>query len=416
MPEILKLSSSNIKGWLERETSSIFVPVHTKAEKLQDEMREVIKNLTDASKMLLENSEKEIEKRNIKTYGRARALNKLARLFIDRLRQINVPEQVSYDALHEFAQDIHEAFIVTEIDIKNWFPRISPFFIFDRRKFLAVFENGKNSLKKLTNFLAKEYIKTKTLEETFQLIDGFQTLEKQLEGLKEQRIKVENEKTLVKAEITETQQKISDFKSKGDISQLDQLDMKIEALSSEVKQALRSLHKPFLKLQALSLHGGGSGLTPDELNKLNHYIENPFEAFTTDEADYLILRQLLQKLNRTISEGKISLKPDKKRKAEEIIDNIINKNSLSSLYQSCVSATLQREKLSQSTEVGETRRILSKLQEQLENLGRKMETVESEENLLNRAISETLEKIRTCKAAIEKNVFDFVGKEIRIDS
>jgi len=415
LSEISKLSSSEVKGWLERETSSIFVPVHTKAEKLLDEMREALENLADASEMLLENSGKEIGKRNMKTYGRARALNKLARLFLDRLRQIKAPEQVSYDSLREFAQETQKAFSVTEVDIRNWFPRISPFFIFDRRKFLTVFENAKDSLKELANFLGKEYVKTKTLEETFQLLDKFQTLEKQLEDLKEQKIKAENEKALIEEEIAEAQQKIDALKSKGDISQLDQLSTKIEALSSEVKHALQSLHKPFVKLQALSLHGVGSGLTPDELKKLGQYIESPFEAFTTEEADYPLLRQLLQKLNRAMSEGKISLKPDKKRKAEQTIDGILNKNSLSSLYQRCANVTLQRKTLSKSAEVEATKRVLSKLQEQLEDLERKREIAESEENVVCRAISETLEKIRNCKTSIEKNVFDFMGKEIRIE-
>jgi len=415
LSEISKLSSSDVKGWLERETSSIFVPVHTKAEKLRDEIREALENLADVSKMLLENSGKEIEKRNMKTYGRARALNKLARLFLDRLRQIKVPEQVSYDTLREFSQETQKAFLVTEVDIRKWFPRISPFFIFDRRKFLTTFENAKESLKELANFLTKEYVKTKTLEETFQLIDKFQTLERQLENLKEQRIKAESEKALVEKKLAETRQKITDLKSKGDMGQLGQLGTKIEALGSEVKHALQSLHKPFVKLQALSLHGGGSGLTPDELKKLGQYIENPFEAFATEEADYSLLRRILQKLNRAMSEGKISLKPDKKRKAEQTIDNILNKNSLSSLYQRCTNVTLQRKKLSKSAEVEETKRILSKLQEHLEDLERKREIVESEENVVDRAIGETLEKIRNYKASIEKNVFEFMGKEIHIE-
>lgn len=84
---------------------------------------------------LLEKSRKEIEKRNIKTYGRARALNKLARLFLKRTRQIEVPDRVSYDSFHGFVQETRNVFVVTEVDIRNWFPRISPFFIMDRRKF-----------------------------------------------------------------------------------------------------------------------------------------------------------------------------------------------------------------------------------------------------------------------------------------
>lgn len=77
MSEVLKLSSTDVKAWLERETGSILNPVHTKAQRQLDEMHKVLESLSEVSKTLLDNSGKEIEKRNMKTYGRARAMNKL---------------------------------------------------------------------------------------------------------------------------------------------------------------------------------------------------------------------------------------------------------------------------------------------------------------------------------------------------
>src|SRR4030066_2110036 len=97
LSETVRLSLKDIRGWLEKETGSTFTPVHSKARKLLDDMRKNLESLSEASKMLLDNSAKEIEKRNMRVYGRARALNKLARLFLDRLKKINIPKQVTYD-------------------------------------------------------------------------------------------------------------------------------------------------------------------------------------------------------------------------------------------------------------------------------------------------------------------------------
>ena len=180
MSETLRFSSRDIRGWLERETGSVFIPVHTRAQKLTDEMRRTLDSLSEVSKMLMDNSAKEIEKRNMKTYRRARALNRLARLFYERMRQLKVPDKVSYDSFSQFLQELQKAFTVTDVDVRNWFPRISPFFILDRRRFMAIFEKAKESLKDLQNFLTKEYVKTKTLEETFQLIDKLFDLEQLL--------------------------------------------------------------------------------------------------------------------------------------------------------------------------------------------------------------------------------------------
>jgi hypothetical protein len=415
LSETLKLSSTSVKGWLESETSSIFAPVHAKAQKLLADMQKALESLRDASKMLLDNSGKEIEKRNMKTYGRARALNKLSRLFLDRMQQIEVPEKVSYESFRNFVQETQRTFLVTEVDTRNWFPRISPFFILDRRKFLTVFEKAKEQLKELNDFLVKEYVKTKTLEETFQLINNLQGLEEQLKKLSEQRKNLESEKVSIEREMAETQQKMADLKIGGGISQLNQLNMEIEALNNEVKNSLRHLQKPFIKLQALAVHGEGSGLTPEEINKLNQYLEDPFEAFSSEETGYPLLRQILQKLMRLMSEGKLKLKSDKMRKAQQAINEILSQNSLTGLHQKCVDAAAQKKQLSTSAKIAETKTHLIRFQERIEKLEQRRKIVESEENMIVHAYSETLEKIRNCKSQIERNIFDFTGKKVNIE-
>lgn len=415
MAEVEKFSSKDIKGWLEKETSSIFVPVHAKAQKLADELRKALESLADASKMLLDNSAKEIEKRNMKTYGRARALNKLARLFLDRIRQVKAPEKVSFESLQEFAKETQKALLVTEVDIRNWFPRISPFFILDRRKFLVVFEKAKETLKDVSDFLTKEYIKTKTLEETFQLIDKLHAFETQLADLMAKSEKIEAERASIEREIAETRRKMDDLKSKGGISQLTQIDSEIEALSAEVKQSLQHLQKPFIKLQSLTLHGGGSGLTPEEVKKLSDYLENPFEALATEGNGYPLLVQILRKLDRAMSEDKLKLKADKMRKAKQTIENILEKNSLASLHQKCVDVLKRKNQLSASIEIAETKSYLQGFQGHLENLERKIKSLEFEENALKNAYKETSEKIQSHKTQIEKNIFSFLGRKVRIE-
>jgi len=414
LSEVLKFSSTNVKTWLERETGSILNPVHMKAQKQLDEMHKAIDGLLDVSKMLLDNSGKEIERRNMKTYGRARAMNKLARLFVDRIRQIKVPDKVTYDSLTEFVHETQKAFISTEIDVRNWFPRISPFFILDRRKFLAVFEKAKIILKETEGFLSKEYVKTRTLEDTSVLVDKLTALENQLENLKQRKAKVETEKTSIDAKMIETKQRIADLKTKGSVGQLSQTGTEIEELSKETKHCLQHLQKPFIKLQSLATHGSGSGLTPEELQKLAQYLENPYEALSTEEQGYPLLRQILEKLHRSISEDKLKLKPEKARKAEQAINSILNTDSLANLHQRCKDAMTRKTQLSLSEEVASTQKDLAKLNENLEDLARSRGVFEAEEISINRNHSETVEKIRNHKSEIERNILSFMGKKVTI--
>lgn len=415
LSDVAKLSSADVKGWLERETSSLLVPIHSKAQKLLNDMNKALENLSEVSKQILENSGKEIEKRNMKTYGRARAMNKLARLFVDRVRQIKVPDKVTYDSYQDFFQETQKAFLVTDVDVRNYFPHISPFFILDRRKFQLVFERAKDSLKELGNFSTKEYVKIKTLEETFQLAEKLQASEQQLANLKKQKTKTENDVTQVDRAIGETQQKVTELKARGSLGQLSQVSGEIEALSAEVKQRLQHLQKPFVKLRSLALHGEGSGLTPDELNKLNQYAGNPFDALASEESGHPLLSQILQKLSRLMSEDKLKLKPEKTRKAAQVVESILNHNSLAELHQRSVNAITRRNQLSNSAEVAETEKGLSKLRQQLEELERRRRIIEGEQTSIERAYNETGEKIKNHRTGIEKNIFAATGKRIHVE-
>jgi len=414
LSEIAIFTSNEIANWLKDETSSILIPVHEQAKKLQDSMREAIQNVADVNKMLLDNSAKEIEKRNQRVYNRARALNKLARLFIERLRKVNVPDQVSYDSLNKFAQETQKVFIVTDIDIKNWFPRVSPFFIMDRRKFLSVHEKAKESLATLNDFLTKEYVKTKTLEETFQLINELHNLEKQLSDIEAEKASIKNERLPVEKEIAELEQTIAELQHEGPVDQLFLVEAEIEKLNEELKHTLRHLQKPFKKMHALAFQRGGAGLTPDERDKLDQYLEKPFNALATEEVGYPLLKQILQKLARLMDEDKLKLKSDKKQKAELAINAILKGDSLANIYTRCAEVAAREKQILNSAKMEEIKRSLSVLQEQTKQLKARKTSVEAHEAIKEHAYNEILSRISSHKKAIEKNVYSSLGRKVQI--
>jgi chromosome segregation ATPase len=267
-------------------------------------------------------------------------------------------------------------------------------------------------LKELQSFLTKEYVKTKTLEETFQIINNLLALQGQMTDLKAHRKKNETENGSIEKEITETQQKIADLKNRQSLAQLNEIGMEIEKLRKEVKHNLRHIRKPFIKFRSQVFRKGG--LTPEQLEKLNHYIEDPFDAFAAEEARYPILKQILKKLAGSMSDGKLKLKRDRKRKAEQDINRIFNKNSLDTLHQKCRETIMRKKQISTSTETAKIKENLLKLQEELKKLKRKKRRVESEENTTKRKLNETQERIRNQKKEIEKNVFDFMDRKISI--
>lgn len=399
---------------MEKESGSTFGPVHSKAEKFGNEMRKEYEGLLQSSKMLYENSGKEIEKRNAKTYKRARALNKLARLFVDRVQQAKAPEKVSYDTMHEYAIKIQETLTTIDVDVRNWFPHISPFFIIDRRKFLLSEERAREQLKELNGFLNKEYVKTKMLEDTYELAEHLTMMEQQQKNLEAQKTRISDEETALTKAIMDFQNEITGLKSKGEIGQLNQTSSEIDALGSEVRHSLQHLQKPFIKMQSLSMHGGGSGLTPDELGKLDEYLTNPFESLATEDPGYPVLKEILAKLQKALDEDKLKLKPEKVRKAQQAIDSITNRLSVAELQRKCRDARTRRNRLKSSPELAETERQLSKLKEHLEERERKRKVFEAEKVGVDQNLKRTRDEIQRVKGEIEKNVLSFTNKHIVI--
>ncbi len=407
-------SSDEVKRWLESQTVSILRPVHAQAKKLRDDMNLSIQAVIDVSKMLFDTSSKEIEKRNMKVYNRARALNKLARLFLDRLKKLNPPEQVSYDSLSRYVQETQKVMLVTDIDIKNWFPRISPFFIMDRRKFLAIYERAKQAYNALNDYVSKEYVKTKTLEEALQQINELQNLERQLVVLSEDKETIKNERKPIEQEIAALEEKISELRSKGPIDKLNMVNCEIESLSSELKQELRHLQKPFIKMQALATGGGGGGITPDELNKISQYLEKPFEALVSEKPGYPLLKEILQKLEELLAEDKLKLKPDKARKAKESVAEILHKDSLAKLQLRCTEMATNKDQLLASAKMDEINQSLTQFQEQVNLLKARKTSVETHETVKENSYKEAQDKISSLKRTIEKNVFNSIDKRIQI--
>ena len=407
-------SSGEVKHWLENQTSSILSPVHSQAKKLRDDMNLAIQSVQDVSQMLLDNSTREIDRRNMKVYNRARALNKLSHLFLDRLKKLNPPEEISYDTLSRYTQEIQKIFLVIDIDIKNWFPRISPFFIMDRRKFLTIYERSKQAHATLNDFVTKEYVKTKTLEEAFQLLNELQNIQQQSLVIGEEKEKIKDERTPIEKEIAELEQKISELKNSGPIEKLNSLNTEIDVLSGDLKNSIRHLQKPFIKMQALATTGGGGGITPDELKKINQYLENPFNALITEGRGYPMLKEILQKLENLMAEDKLKLKTDKAKKAEQSINEILKSNSLAAIQVRCVEIATARDQLLGSPLMDDVKRNLSVFQVQVDQLKAKKTSIETHEVVKENAYKESVDKISNLKHSIERDIFSSIEVKVQI--
>jgi hypothetical protein len=402
------------KNWLKTEAATTLNPVQAKAKQLKEDLEAAMQNLSETSKMLVDNSQREIEKRNMKVYNRARALSKISQTFIDRIKKLDTPQTITYDKLTLYTQETQKILQVTELDLKNWFPRISPFFIMDRRKFMQVFERAKLSHTVLTSYLSKEYVKTKTLEDAVNILDESEVLERQLDQINHDMKEIRDELAPFENEILALKQKTEKLQTDRLIEKLNLVNQEIETQNCELKNVLRHMQKPFLKMQALASFGGGAGTTPEESQRLEQYMENPFEAISSEQQGYPVLKSILRKLTGLIEEDKLKLKSDKARKAEQSIGEILQNDTLKQLQARCIELAKTRQEILGSPVMEQIKSDLSTSQEQLDLLSARKSSIQTLQETKEQAYNEILEKINANKRTVEKDVLESLGKKIQI--
>ena len=204
------------------------------------------------------------------------------------------------------------------------------------------------------------------------------------------------------------------MKNSGPIDKLNLVNAEIDVLSSELKHSIRHLQKPFIKMQALATSGGGGGITPDELSKVNQYLENPFDALIAEEIGYPMLKEILQKLEGLMAEDKLKLKSDKARKAEQSLNEILKNNSLLKLQIRSVEMATTKNHLSGSPMMNEVKRDLSVFQAQVDQLKGRKTSIETHEAVKENTYKETVDKISSLKHSIARDIYNSIEIKVQI--
>jgi len=413
MSGALELRLEDLKTWLERETTSIIQPLKNEGKKLTANLKSRLEDFSSICESFLENSEKEMLKSSPKTYRRAKAAYKLVQKTLDIMDKISVPEEISFESVQKLCDDLDRAFALVGQERWKWFHVIEPYFIFDRRKFDITLKRAVDSHGELRNFLTHKYSKVKDAESAFSSVDKLkQTLDesKELEKNKEQ---MKLRSASLEKEIEETQKKISSLQSKGEASELVQVDQKIEELDGKVKHSLRHLQKPLIKLRSLA-QSGQVAIPLEEARKLDEYLSNPFTAFATEDDGYPLLKNILRKLDEVSSQGKLKLKMSRLRKAQEQIDAALHKDNLVSLQQSCKEALSRRQQLLASEAIATFQKEAEQVQENLRETQKQKNLADSRNAFLETEQKKTLEKIKNQKTELEKLILKLFNRNVHL--
>jgi len=413
LPQPNQIPLSNLREWINKETEPTIEPLRTKGTKLLQDIQGRLNDTIESSQKIVENSEREMQKNNPKTYRFARNANKFANSLSETLQTINVPETINYQSLHVLSDDLEKKLTVVLQQRGEAYRYITPYFIFDRRKLDVMLKRLIDINKELSSFLTTKYSKAKIVEDTALTVDKlFQTINQADETQKQLQIAQHKEKS-IQQQLLKTQQEIASVQNKAELSELMKTEERIKELREGVKHNLRYLQKPFFKLQSLA-QSGKIAIPVDESKKINEYLSDPFEALATEIDGHPTLKSILRKLNEAINQGKLKLKSTRLRKAQEQIESILNKASLDTLHKSCIEAHSQRNQLLKSEVIATLKNQLVKLQEKLRLLQKESELTSSRVKTLEDEHRKLLEKIQNEQKELEEIVSQLTGKNIQV--
>ena len=413
MSETLEIPLKDAKEWLEQETILIVEPLKAEGRRLFDAVKVKLDDVLATSDKLLDDAEKEIAKGSRKKYRRAKVMYKLARNISDMIDEITIPDEISRESLHTLCEKLGKTLEKVGRERWKWFPVISPYFMIDRRRFDVALKRALDSLQELRSFSSDKYAKAKTVEGAFSIIEKLYQSLGELDEVEEHKKKTELRKGALEKKIAENRRKITAIQGQNEIVELGQINEKIEELKEKVKHSLRHLQKPFLKFQSL-VQSPSYSLFLDETKKLNDYLSNPFEALATEDEEYPMLKRILQKMDDAIAQGKLKLKKSRLRKAKDQTHNILHKNTLLSLHQSCKEALSKKQQLLASGIITKSRNELAQLQKNLRDLQKRKELLDSRGAVLKRKIKEDIKKIEDQKKELEKIVLELTNKNVQV--
>jgi hypothetical protein len=119
-------------------------------------------------------------------------------------------------------------------------------------------------------------------------------------------------------------------------------------------------------------------------------------------------------LDEANSQGKLKLKMSRLRKAQEQIDATLHKDTLISLQQSCKEVFSHRQQLLASEAIATFQKETEQVQENLREMQKQKNLVDSRNAFLETEQKKTLEKIENQKTELEKVILKLSNKNVNI--
>jgi len=346
-------SLQEIRVQFEQDTSADIREAKSQGQKLINDAEKYIKELKHTCESLLKDTETQLAKgkeqlsktRKGGDYWRTVKLaNDLGKEGVEGIEAVEFPEEVSYEGLRTLANSL-APFLTKLIKSKSSYdPYITPYFLRARRSIGSSLTKLHGMVKELGEFTSGVYRRVHRIEKT---LIGIDRLEALLETVPPVEDLLKQEKTVVEElskRITDLQRRHEELVSESILQDTITLNQEIKVLELIVFKKLRVFRDPLKKMFYRS-QGGGVGLTTDQREIAEGYIENSLETFRNEEMGHPILSNVLDTLKKSLELETVSLKKRKETKISKTIEDILDKNALLHVQEKIADLEAEKQKI-----------------------------------------------------------------------
>jgi hypothetical protein len=412
----LKLKIDEYSPWISSELDKTLRPTRSKAAKLVDEAARSLNDARGFYDGLARKGERDmVSKKDAASYRAARVIGHAGQEAAAQLKEIQVPEEASWEALKVLKDGLSSASRSIRTLRDTTSRELSGFYLLDQRSFGGVLDRIARSAERLSAFLDGEGAYLQRARTMNGIIDSIDIARRELKEKFDETQLLARERGQVQASLKELTARLDEISSKGDLHEVLEIEKELRKESRAFRsETLAHLQRPLRRLGDLSQRGDFA-MGSDERETLSKFTVSPYKTFLSkSNGDYVA--RILENMKKAIDSGKMEFKPKKTGRVSAQLNQLIGTPHLAVKQEKGRRLVARRRELLQKRDVKETyewrKGLLLKIDEtkkQEQEIQERIRSLESMTEALSKRLADLLRQAET-------KTREYVGKDVQLEN
>ncbi|GEM_PF-3594537 len=396
-----------LPNWLQDNLGKKLEAFKRDGQKSRDKIAELINDLKDAFQRLGSKDERGISELAMK------AANRFVEKVTPLIENFGIPNEITYNNLETLQYNLEKVLKTITEHGQKWVPKMAPHYKAEIAEIDIYLKKLGGEYQELQKLLAKKHLHIKDYYSIFSIIEEIQKEQKIAKELLQQKSKLSETLTKFEKDKEAKHSELKEIKEAALVRNITDVEKELKQVEETILRELRSLEKPFRKLEKLVADGTVS-ISGEQRQTLRNYLDTPLNTFLSEDQNCSQLKSLLTRLNEILAAEMLDLKGSRQKKAMEQISRIFKEDTLPPLKKKYEELASEKDKLTiRINEKGLTQKqkhletIMEELNQKREDLNTEISRIEAEHQKSTNRIESHIKKL-------EQKIDKLTGNNIKI--